>query len=293
MIEITLDTVRELIDCQFPQWAGLPIKNVEVSGHDNRTFRLGNELAVRLPSHERYVAAVEKEMKYLPVLAKNISIPITLPLAKGKPARGYPFPWSVNCWIDGQPVTHTNISSLNEFADDLVAFLKELEAIDASDGIPAGEHNFYRGGNLSVYEEETKNAISHVAAIYDKTMLLDIWELALASKWDKRPVWVHGDIATGNLLVKNGRLCGVIDFGTMGTGDPSCDFAIAWNFFDQESRRRFFQQSGAGDDLVNRARGWSLWKALITFVENDPSSELAMWGKRVIDTVIKEYTQAN
>ena len=193
MVEITLRMVRDLIDSQFPQWANLPIRNVESSGHDNRTFRLGNKMAVRLPRHERYVAAVEKEMKYLPMLSRGISIPITKPLEKGRPTKAYPFPWSVNCWIDGQRASSENINSLNDFASDLAFFLKELEAIDTSDGISAGEHNFYRGGNLLVYDVETKKAINDVANIYDIALLSEIWELALSSKWNRQPLWVHGE----------------------------------------------------------------------------------------------------
>ena len=291
MIGITRDLVRELIDSQFPQWSGLPLRPVEKGGHDNRTFRLGDDMSVRLPGHERYAAAVEKEMIYLPMLAEKISLPITQPIAKGKPVKAYPLPWSVNTWLEGSPVTYGNISSLDDFADDLASFLREFQAVDARGGIPAGEHNFYRGGNLLVYDAETNKAIDSLAGIFDKALLSAIWAQALSSARSKPPCWVHGDIAVGNLLVKNGRLCGVIDFGTMGTGDPACDLAIAWHFLDSESRGRFFLRLDADTALIGCARGWSLWKALITYAGSDPATESSAWAKRAIGEITEEYRQ--
>lgn len=296
MIEITTELVRRLINEQFPEWKHLDIRPVEKSGHDNRTFHLGSEMTVRLPSHQAYASAVEKEIKWLPVFKKHLSLPIPAPAAKGEPTDEYPLPWYVNRWIEGDTVTYENIRSLNEFAEDLSSFLKELEAIDASDGIPAGVQNFHRGGNLAVYDEETRGVIENITSTktsicdnYDKKLLTEIWDSALASKYTSTPVWLHGDIAVGNLLAKDGRLCGVIDFGTMGTGDPSSDLIMAWNFFDDESRRYFLRLMNFDDGTVNRARGWALWKALITYDWNEKDSDNAKWGKRVIDVIVNDY----
>lgn len=117
------------------------------------------------------------------------------------------------------------------------AFLIELQSIDASGGPLAGEHNFYRGGALAVYDEESRHAIEHNKDIFNEKLLRGIWELALASKWNSKPVWVHGDIAPGNLLVKDGKLCAVIDFGILGVGDPACDAAMAWTFLMRIAER--------------------------------------------------------
>lgn len=289
MVEIAQELVRRLIDQQFPQWSGLEIKPVEKSGHDNRTFRLGNEMAVRLPSHERYASAIEKERTWLPIFKPHLSLPIPVPVAKGEPTAEYPLPWSVNLWIEGDTVTHHNIRDINEFAEDLAGFLKELEAIDASNGIPAGEQNFHRGGNLAVYDHDTRSIIETLTGQYDPQLLTEMWELSLATSWPSAPVWVHGDVAVGNLLVKDGRLCGVIDFGTMGVGDPSCDLVMAWNFFDDESRQTFLKRMDFDEDTVNRARGWALWKALITYSWNEKGSEASNWGKQVLETIIRDY----
>ncbi|MCR2805478.1 aminoglycoside phosphotransferase family protein [Paenibacillus soyae] len=289
MIEITVERVRRLVHSQFPQWKHLSIQPVEKSGHDNRTFRLGDEMTVRLPSHERYASAVEKELTWLPVFKPLLSLPIPAPIAKGEPTEEYPFPWSINSWIDGDTVTHDNIGDPNEFAEDLAGFLKELEAIDASNGIPAGIQNFHRGGSLAVYDENTRAVIEAVAGQYDSKLLTEIWELSLATSYQSAPVWLHGDVAVGNLLVRDGRLCGVIDFGTMGVGDPSSDLVMAWNFFDDDSRRLFLKLMDFDEATVDRARGWALWKALITYAWNEKGSELSTWGRNAIDTIIRDY----
>ncbi|RJE88306.1 aminoglycoside phosphotransferase family protein [Paenibacillus sp. 1011MAR3C5] len=248
-------------------------------------------MTVRLPSHERYASAVEKEQTWLPLFQPHLSLPIPAPVAKGEPTNEYPLPWSVNRWIEGDTVTDDNILSLNQFAADLSAFLKELQAIDASEGIPAGVQNFHRGGDLAVYDGDTRAIIVELAGQYDQKLLSEIWELSLSTNYQSEPVWVHGDVAVGNLLVQHGRLSGVIDFGTMGTGDPSSDLVIAWNFFDDESRAVFLSKMKVDEVTVHRARGWALWKALITYSWNERGSELSNWGKRVIDVILQEYTQ--
>ncbi|WP_308635537.1 aminoglycoside phosphotransferase family protein [Paenibacillus silvisoli] len=289
MIHITVELVRGLINSQFPQWKHLEVRPVEKSGHDNRTFRLGHDMTVRLPSNESYASAVDKETTWLPIFKPQLSLPIPAPVGKGTPTEDYPLPWSVNQWIDGETVTASNIRDNNEFAEDLAAFLLELQAIDASNGVPAGIQNFHRGGNLAVYDSDTSTIIEKLSAMYDPRLLTEIWELALARPYDAAPLWLHGDVAVGNLLAKDGRLSGVIDFGTMGVGDPSSDLVMAWNYFDDYSRERFLSGANADDAMINRARGWALWKALISYDWNEKGSELAVWGKRVVDVIVEDY----
>ena len=263
MMDITVDLAKKLIFEQFPQWSHLEIKPVKNSGHDNRTFHLGDDLTIRLPSGKEYEPQIQKEAKWLPVLAQPLSLPITAPVAKGKPTPEYPLAWSINRWLVGETVTHTNVD-LQKFAIELARFLKELEAINAENGPQAGAHNFYRGGDLAVYIEEFEQALTQLPAGPQRNHYQDIWTTALATKWEKKPVWVHGDIAVGNLLVNDGHLSGVIDFGILGTGDPACDLVMAWTFFDSKSRKAFKEEMGLDDTTWQRGKGWALWKALIT-----------------------------
>lgn len=262
-MDITIDLAKKLIFEQFPQWSHLEIKPVKNSGHDNRTFHLGDDLTIRLPSGKEYEPQIQKEAKWLPVLAQHLSLPITAPVAKGKPTPEYPLAWSINRWLVGETVTHTNVD-LQKFAIELARFLKELEAINAENGPQAGAHNFYRGGDLAVYIEEFEQALTQLPAGPQRNHYQDIWTTALATKWEKKPVWVHGDIAVGNLLVNDGHLSGVIDFGILGTGDPACDLVMAWTFFDSKSRKAFKEEMGLDDTTWQRGKGWALWKALIT-----------------------------
>ena len=262
-MDITVDLAKKLIFEQFPQWSHLEIKPVKNSGHDNRTFHLGDDLTIRLPSGKEYEPQIQKEAKWLPVLAQHLSLPITAPVAKGKPTPEYPLAWSINRWLVGETVTHTNVD-LQKFAIELARFLKELEAINAENGPQAGAHNFYRGGDLAVYIEEFEQALTQLPAGPQRNHYQDIWTTALATKWEKKPVWVHGDIAVGNLLVNDGHLSGVIDFGILGTGDPACDLVMAWTFFDSKTRKAFKEEMGLDDTTWQRGKAWALWKALIT-----------------------------
>ncbi len=169
-------------------------------------------------------------------------------------------------------------------------FLKELQATDASQGPLAGKHNFYRGGSLSIYNGESQMAIENNKELFDSGLLSEIWNLALESEWESEPVWVHGDIAPGNLLVQDGRLCAVIDFGILGTGDPSCDAAIAWTFFDDTSRKVFKSELNFNEETWSRARGWALWKALITYdAYKDSDTGKAKEAFNTIFTIMEEY----
>ncbi len=198
-MNLNVAVVKQLIAEQFPQWKSQEIKPVQRSGHDNRTFHLGDEMAIRMPSGKAYVPQVEKEAKWLPFLAKKLSLPITEPIAQGEPAEAYPYVWSVNKWLDGETVQASNVN-WNVFAKELACFLKELESIDASTGPAAGTHNFYRGGDLAVYEKETKQALFELKEQVDTDACALMWKQARATKWNKQPVWVHGDVAQGIYL---------------------------------------------------------------------------------------------
>jgi aminoglycoside phosphotransferase (APT) family kinase protein len=288
MYKINTDLVRRLINKQFPQWADLPVTPVEKGGYDNFTFHLGDEMSVRLPRDEGHAPQVEKEALWLPRLKPHLSLPIPAPLAKGKPDEEYPFFWSVNRWIEGETLRHDNISDMNEFATELSMFIRELQSIDASNGPAGGEHNYFRGCPLTVYNDWTLSALETLGGLVDKEKCMKIWNQAIASEWTKKPVWIHGDIAPGNLLVNNGKLSAVIDFGIMAVGDPAIELTMAWTFFDDKSRKVFLKSVSLDTETENRARGWALWKALITYAGEEKESVSAREAKKVIDVLLNE-----
>jgi aminoglycoside phosphotransferase (APT) family kinase protein len=175
-----------------------------------------------------------------------------------------PWPWSIYRWLPGEPATIARIADMRQFALDLGRFLSELHRIDATDGPRSGPDNFHRGGPLAVYDSETRSAIDKLGDRIDRRRATGIWEEALQSIWTAAPVWVHGDVSAGNLLVNEGRLSAVIDFGQLGTGDPACDLTIAWTFLSGASRSAFRDALQLDRETWARARGWALWKALVT-----------------------------
>jgi aminoglycoside phosphotransferase (APT) family kinase protein len=284
---------RRLIDSQFPQWADLPIAAVEFDGWDNRTFRLGPELTVRLPTGDWYAQQVDKEQRWLPVLARQLPLPIPTPVGRGEPDSGFPYPWSVYRWIDGELAAKAHIADLPGFATTLAAFLNALARVDATGGPGPGQHNFYRGGPLATYEDEALDAIDALGDEIPADSVKRVWDDAMSTAWDREPVWFHGDVATGNLLVHDGRLAAVLDFGTSGIGDPACDTVIAWTFFSGASRDRFRAELDVDPDTWSRGRGWGLWKALITLVghlERDATEEAAR-TRREIHEILADYAQ--
>ena len=261
---IDADLVRRLIAQQFPQWADLPVTPVKIDGWDNRTYRLGSGLTARLPTHSSYVAAVDKEHQWLPVLGPQLPVEIPEAVAKGAPGEGYPYPWAIRRWIPGETASVETVADLDEFARSIAAFILALQSIDATGGPVAGAHSFHRGAPPEYYHDETLAALAVLKGRIDTDLAREVWDAALATSWDRPPVWFHGDIANGNLLVQDGHLSAVIDFGTSGVGDPACDLVIAYTFFSGSSRAAFRDAVDHDPGTWARARGWALWKALIT-----------------------------
>ncbi|MEV0050533.1 aminoglycoside phosphotransferase family protein [Saccharopolyspora shandongensis] len=282
--------VERLIDAQFPQWSGLPVTPVEVDGWDNRTYRLGADMTVRLPTAAGYVPAVAKETRWLPRLASSLPVAVPPILAEGAPGEGYPFSWSVRGWLPGETADRGRIDDMPRFAASLAEFIKALQRCDASGGPLAGAHSFYRGAPVRHYDEETRRCLAILGGRVDTARVAAVWDAALATEWRDEPVWFHGDIAHGNLLVDNGNLTAVIDFGTSGVGDPACDLVIAWTFFSGESRRTFRDAVGHDEATWARARGWALWKAMLTLAECiDEEPEGAAAQRLVIDEVLADH----
>lgn len=286
-IDFNAGLVRSLLSRRFPEYLGLPVRPVEEQGHDNRMFRLGSELTVRLPSAQAYADHVYLEWEHLPRLQNALDFPIAAPIALGEPDERFPFPWTIGKWIDGETLTHENVCGEAELARDLSAWLRRLQAADAANTPLAGAHNFYRGGDLAVYHRETEEALKTLQGVLsqeDISRYRKIWEDALSTRYTGAPVWVHGDVAVGNLLVRDGRLTALIDFGTFAAGDPACDYVMAWTFFRSPARRVFLE--GLPKDMILRAKGWALWKALITYYDENPKPRAL--SKVVLSALLEE-----
>jgi aminoglycoside phosphotransferase (APT) family kinase protein len=285
-MDIDVALVRRLIRTQFPRWAELSIRPCEPGGWDNRTFLLGDQMTVRLPSAERYVLQVQKEQDWLPKLAPQLPLPIPVPLALGAPDGDYPWPWSVYRWLKGETVSPERVANLPKFAVELAKFLNALQQIEVSGGPLPGPHNFFRGGPVASYDKETRQAIATLGEQLDAAAVTAVWEAALETTWSRAPVWIHGDVAAGNLLVEDSRLSAVIDFGSCGVGDPACDLAIAWGLLGGESRVAFRAALPLDRATWARGRGWALWKALITWVANPLQAPSA---RTIIDEVVADH----
>ncbi|RKR88228.1 aminoglycoside phosphotransferase (APT) family kinase protein [Micromonospora pisi] len=290
---IDVALVRRLIRAQFPKWADLPVRPVEFGGWDNRTFHLGEDMTVRLPSAPGYALQVAKEHRWLPKLAPYLPLSIPEPVAMGAPGEGYPLNWSVYRWIEGEQAHIARIADLTEFATTLAGFLTALRRVDATEGPLAGEHSAYRGGPLETYDAETRRAIEDLAGRIPADVATAVWETGLASSWQRTPVWFHGDVAFGNLLVREGRLAAVIDFGCAGVGDPACDLAVAWTLFSGPSREAFRAAIDLDPETWARGRAWTLWKALIVVAGRTgaPPGRQTVEG-RLIDDLLSEYRQS-
>jgi aminoglycoside phosphotransferase (APT) family kinase protein len=283
---------RRLVAAQFPQWADLEVVPVDLDGWDNRTFRLGSELSLRLPSGAQYALQVDKEQAWLPRLAPHLPLPIPEPVARGEPGQGYPHPWSVYRWLEGTPAAAARVTDRPAIARALAGFLAALRRAPAAGGPEPGPHNFFRGGPLATYADETDRALAALGDTVAGDGVRRAFDDALAAAWDGEPVWVHGDVAAGNLLLRpDGRLAAVIDFGSSAVGDPACDVVIAWTFLSGASRDAFRAGLGVDRATWSRGRGWALWKALITLVGDlDRDDAAGAAARRLeIDRVVADH----
>jgi aminoglycoside phosphotransferase (APT) family kinase protein len=283
--------VRRLLAAQFPQWSQLPIERCRSAGTDNAIYRLGDELCLRLPRIPAARGQVDKEQQWLPKLAPHLPLAIPAPLAMGTPAQGYPWNWSVYRWLEGENATIERIADPSEAATDLARFIAALRRIDPTGGPQPGRHNFFRGVPLALRDPFTRDAIDRLHGILDTGAATAAWEAALqAPAWQGAPVWIHGDLQSGNLLTQRGRLSAVIDFGGLAVGDPACDLIVAWNLFTGEARDAFRAALSVDDATWARGRGWALSTGLVAlpyYLETNPV--LAGISRRGIDEVLVDH----
>lgn len=251
--------VRRLLTAQFPLCAELAIEPVASSGTSNAMYRLGDDLAVRLPRIPSAADHVDKECTWVPRLASDLPFPVPVPLAMGAPGKGYPWSWSVCRWLDGENPTPDELTAPGLLAQDLAQFVVALRRIDAAGGPASG-----RGVPLASRDVSTRAAIEALHGVVDTAAVIAVWHDALrVPSWPGPPVWLHGDLLAGNVLCVDGRLSAVIDFGSLGVGDPACDTIAAWSLLPAAARPGFREALSADEDSWARGRGWALSIALI------------------------------
>jgi aminoglycoside phosphotransferase (APT) family kinase protein len=288
-VETDVALVTRLVSTQFPRWTDLPVSRVDTSGTDNAIYRLGDELSVRMPRIHWAVAPVEREFAWLPRIAPHLPFDVPTPMALGAPGEGYPWPWTVCRWVPGENPTSGVETGVDApaLARDLARFVGAMRALDPNEAPttawprPLHQEDDLVRSNLAALADELHPVRDEVVAV---------WEDALvAPRWDGPPTWIHGDLAPGNLLLRDGRLRGVLDFSAMGLGDPASDYRVAWNLLPARARRVFRQAVGTDDATWARARGWVLLQALAQlpyYTERNPP--LAENARHVIGELVAE-----
>ena len=288
-VDTDVSLVGRLLAEQFPEWADLALEPVRPFGTDNALYRLGDDMVVRLPRRERTSTTLEKERQWLPRLAPLLPLAVPVPVAEGMPGEGYPFAWSVYTWLKGDNATMERITNLGQSATDLAEFVAALQRIDPTGGPSPGEHNFFRGVPLAKRDAATRAAIASLDGEIDVDAVTAAWEEALrAPEWQRPSVWIHGDLDSRNLLVEEGRLSAVIDWGGLGVGDPACDVMVAWKVLSAETRDIFRTALSVDEATWARGRGWALSQALIALpyytLETNPTlvREAQRWMAEVL-----------
>ena len=273
-IILTDSQVRDLIDRQFPHWAHLPLSRLASGGTSNALYRLGDDKVVRLPLIDWAAGDAAREARYLPMLAPHLPLPVPVPLALGVPDQGYPFSWSVVPWLPGADALSRPPADLSAVARDMAGFIAALRAVPIADG-PAPAEGNRRGGPLAPRDAEVQKALSQLDGEIDIAAAARSWSQSLAApEWTGPPVWLHADLHPGNLLVADGRVSGVIDWGALAVGDPATELLFAWMVLDAPARAVFRDALAVDEASWLRGRGWALSMGLIAlpyYLDSNPA----------------------
>ena len=294
--DVTPALVADLVATQFPQWQSLPLHRVASGGTDNTIYRLGDTLAVRLPRIDWAAPQVPNEYRWLPYLAPQLPIAIPTPLALGQPSATYPWPWYIYTWLPGQALAHVTDVDMTQLARDLAHWVRALHAIAPHDGPRAGVANHGRGLPLTHANRDsrTRQHIVQCVDFFDTDMMMRMWFDALATPaWSDALVWVHGDLNAGNLLVADGRLTAVIDFGCMGIGDPAVDLLAAWDVRGDAAYRAIFRAAMGYDDATwARGRAWAFSVAVIALpYYRNTNPVITATAQQVITATMHDWQQ--
>jgi aminoglycoside phosphotransferase (APT) family kinase protein len=284
-VETDVSLVRRLLQEQFPEWAELPLRPVAESGTVNALYRLGDELAVRIPRNRPSLwSDLDDELTWLPRLAPLVPVKVPVPVARGRPAEGYPHVWGIFEWLRGENPTPGDVPE--SLAGELAEFVRTLHSVD----LPRGPDSVR--GDLARMDEFTRANLEALEGELDTESAEALWDEALAlPPWPHEPVWIHADVMPGNLLLEDGRLSAVIDWGGSGMGDPAVDLMVAWNLLDPRGRELFRAALDYDEDTWARGRGWALGTGLggiPYYRETFPS--FAANARRTVNEVLAELT---
>lgn len=284
---IDIDLVRRLVDAQFPQWTELPLQLLDPAGSDHAIYRLGTELSVRLPRHSGAIGQAKKEFEWLPRLAPCLPLAIPVPVGVGDPAFGYPWPWAMSRWLDGEVATVEALGDSSVTAIQLGEFLTVLHQFAPGEVPALAAREDLTVRPLAQRDRATRAAIAAVDGVFDATALTRVWDQALSAPgWGRPPVWVHGDFHTGNLLTRDGSLSAVIDWGGLAIGDPACDLTMAFTLKSASSRAAFRAVLDTDDSTWTRGRGWALATGLNAY------TSYAAVNSRVAAQTTRQITEA-
>lgn len=290
--ELAIDTflVRRLLTTQFPHWSHLSLTPLPSHGTDHTLFRLGDEMVVRMPRIHWATSQVELERRWLPRLAPHLPLAVPEQLALGEPGEDYPWHWAIYRWLEGENAIHSPVADSIQAAEDLARFVLALQACDPTGGPAADGESGDRGAPLVTRDAETRRAIAKSRRLINADAVTAAWEAALhVPMHDGLPVWIHGDLEPGNLLVREGRLSAVIDFCCLCLGDPACDMIPAWSVFSGEAREAFRAALEVDDASWRRGQGWALSTAIIALpYYKDSNPVLAAGARRKIEAVLNE-----
>jgi aminoglycoside phosphotransferase (APT) family kinase protein len=286
--DIDEDLVRRLLAGQMPQWADLPLRLAEPIGTDNVMIRLGDSLALRLPRTEDAAEATRKEQELVPRIATQLPVPVPVPVGVGEPEHGYPWPWSVYPWIAGRNPDPGEGGV--DLANDLADFVQALRGVDTFGLTAEGPLHSYRADSIQLRDAATRRCIDECEGLIDTTRAAEAWDAAKrVPDHDGPPVWMHSDVQPGNLLVHDGRLAAVIDWGGLALGEPAVDCIVAWTLLTTETRPEFRARVGVDDDTWNRGRAWALSIALVAlpyYVRTN--AQITAWSRYAIDQVVAD-----
>ena len=298
-VEVSADLVRRLLADQHPDLAGLPVAFL-ANGWDNELYRVGDGLVARLPRRAQSAQIIKNEQRWLPGLAPRLPLPIPYPERTGAPACGYPYSWSLVPYLPGVPAAQAGSFDPAAAAAAVGGFLGALHVPAPADapanpfrGVPLGERAGSFAANLALLGGQA-----------DRDAVLRGWDAALAAPgYDGPPVWLHGDLHPANILVNDGQVSGVIDFGDITAGDPAGDLSVAWMLLPLDSHARFWSSyeavsssygaaSGAvvpvDDALRARAKGWALNLAIVFLAHSEDNPVLREVGRRTLRTVLED-----